>query len=204
MSWKIFLPDKHSECSIHTVLSKTEIALVALQAKLKQLERLRSEIPPATTWLPILVIHIRSQAKQDKVKDKNFQKLTKIQILKFCKKLYMRHTWSLIKCINMKWIQPELYALESEHGMRDGWTDRWTDGRTDAVKLIYPPTTLLCRGIKITINTVPGNLSTKIQVITVAVDGQEKEECQGINSNSDKRSPFILNQKYQWKKIHPQ
>ena len=31
--------------------------------KLEQLERLHSEIPPAAPWLPILVIHIRSQVK---------------------------------------------------------------------------------------------------------------------------------------------
>ena len=31
--------------------------------KLEQLERLRSEIPPAAPWLPILVIHYRSQVK---------------------------------------------------------------------------------------------------------------------------------------------
>ena len=38
------------------------------------------------------------------------KKLPKIQILKFCKKLYTRHTfWSCwIRCMNMKWIQPKL------------------------------------------------------------------------------------------------
>ena len=35
----------------------------ALADSTKQLERLRSEIPPTTTWLPIVVIHIRSQVK---------------------------------------------------------------------------------------------------------------------------------------------
>ena len=76
--------------------------------ELEQLERLCSEISPTATWLPILVIHISS--KQDKVKVINFEKLPKIQILKYCKKLYMWHIfWScLIRCINMKWIQPEL------------------------------------------------------------------------------------------------
>ena len=37
----------------------------------------------------------------------------------------------LDKIINMKWIQPELLALQSRHGMRDGRTDRQIDGRTD-------------------------------------------------------------------------
>ena len=44
----------------------------------------------------------------------------------------------------MKWIHPELEALQSGHGMQDG---RGTDaGRTDGVKPIYPPTTSLCEG----------------------------------------------------------
>ena len=64
----------------------------------------------------------------------------------FCKKLCTRHTfWScFIRCINMKWIQPELKKLQSGHGMRDGrGTDGRTDRRTDGVKPIYPPTTSL-------------------------------------------------------------
>ena len=38
------------------------------------------------------------------------KKLPKIHILKFCKRRYTPHTCSssLIRCINMKWIQPEL------------------------------------------------------------------------------------------------
>ena len=38
--------------------------------KLEQLERLRSELPPAAPWLPILVIHIRSQSQTNKTKSK--------------------------------------------------------------------------------------------------------------------------------------
>ena len=81
-----------------------------LQVELKQLERLRSEIPPAAPWLPILVICIRSQVKKRQSQSYKFKKLPKIEIFKFCKKLYMQHTfWScLIRCINMKWILPEL------------------------------------------------------------------------------------------------
>ena len=46
---------------------------------------------------------------QNKTKSK-LQIFKNCQKLKFCKKLYMRHTlWScLVRCINMKWIQPEL------------------------------------------------------------------------------------------------
>ena len=75
-------------------------------------------------------------------------KYQKIQILKFCKKLYTQHAfWScLIRCINMKWIQPELYALQSR------WTDRRTDGRTDGwtdgqSETNIPPNNLVVCGV---------------------------------------------------------
>ena len=42
--------------------------------KLEELERLRSEIPPATPWLPILVIHIRSQIKTTQSQSYKFKK----------------------------------------------------------------------------------------------------------------------------------
>ena len=41
----------------------SEVQMKIKQNILEQLERLRSEIPPAAPWLPILVIHIRSQVK---------------------------------------------------------------------------------------------------------------------------------------------
>ena len=52
------------------------------QPCLNKLEHLRSEIPPTTSWLPIIVIHIRSQVKtgQSKIykkdtKNSNFELL---------------------------------------------------------------------------------------------------------------------------------
>ena len=66
---------------------------------------------PTAPWLPILVIHIRSQVKTRQSQSyKLKKKKPKIQIFKFCQKFHKRHTfWScLIRCINMKWIQPEL------------------------------------------------------------------------------------------------
>ena len=91
--------------------------------QLEQLERLHSEIPPTAPWLPILVVHIRSQVKNRQSQSYKFEK----NCQKF--KLYMRHTfWScLIRCINIKWIQLELQALQSGHRMRDGQTN----GRTE-------------------------------------------------------------------------
>ena len=49
-----------------------------METQLEQLERLRSEIPPAAPWLPTLGIHTRSKWKQDKVKVTNLKKLAKI------------------------------------------------------------------------------------------------------------------------------
>ena len=54
------------------------------QPKQEQLERLRSEIPPADPWLPILVIHIISQVKtrqSQSYKFKNIVKNTNLGIL---------------------------------------------------------------------------------------------------------------------------
>ena len=46
-------------------------------SELEQLERLRSEITPATPWLPILVIHIRSQVKTRQSQNYKFKKIAK-------------------------------------------------------------------------------------------------------------------------------
>ena len=148
--------------------TQSHIVTAELKASKSILERLRSVLihphppppppppspppsppppPPPGPWLPILMIHIRSQVKRRQSQSYKFKKIAiaKIQILKFCEKPYTQHTfWScLIRCVNMKWIQPELYMLQSGHGMRGRWTDGWTDG----VKAIYPPTTSLCGGI---------------------------------------------------------
>ena len=45
----------------------------------------------------------------------------------------------------MKWIQPELYVLQSGHGKLDGRTDGQTDGRTEWNQYT-PPTNSLCVG----------------------------------------------------------
>ena len=54
---------------------------------------------------------------------------------------HMRHTllcyWSFVP--NMERIHPELYMLQSGHGMWDGWMD----GR---IETNIPPKTLLCGG----------------------------------------------------------
>ena len=47
------------------------------QVWLEQLERLRSEIPPAAPWLPILVIHIRPQVKTRQSQSYKSKKIAK-------------------------------------------------------------------------------------------------------------------------------
>ena len=53
------------------------MACLILLHKLEQLECLRSEITPATPWLPILVIHIRSQVKTRQSQSYKFNKTAK-------------------------------------------------------------------------------------------------------------------------------
>ena len=88
-----------------------KIEVTFSQEKLEQLQCLRSEIPPHR----LMITHSCDSHQipsQNKTKSKlQFKKkMPKIKILKFCKKLYTRHTfWSCsIRCVNMKRIQPEL------------------------------------------------------------------------------------------------
>ena len=55
-----------------------------------------------------MITHTDPKSKQDKVKVTNLKKLPKIQ--NFARNIYTQHIfWScLIRCIYMKWIQPEL------------------------------------------------------------------------------------------------
>ena len=97
-------------------------------AQLEQLERLRSEDTPATSWLPILLSHIGSQVKRRQSQSYKFKEFTKIEncwILKH----YTRHTfWScLIRCANMKWNRREFLKIQRGHDS----VHRRTDGRTD-------------------------------------------------------------------------
>ena len=84
--------------------------------KLEQLERLRSEIHPPP---PPMITHT---SDSHQIPNQNKTKLKQVKVTHFkklptlCKKLDMQHTfWScLIRCINIKWIQPE---PQSRHGM---------------------------------------------------------------------------------------
>ena len=96
---------------------------------LEQLECLRSENTPRHPMIiHTIEIHIGSQVKTRHSQSYKFEKFAKIQILKFCNKLYTWHTfWScLIICINMKWIQQVLLKIQSGQDS----IHRQTDGQT--------------------------------------------------------------------------
>ena len=115
------------------------------QSKIEQLERLRSEIPPTAPWLPILMIHIRSQVKTRQNKSK-LQILKDYQNFKILQEtLHVTHLLKLLNKMYKYEMDPTRTLGATERlGMWDGRTDR----RTDWVKPIYLPTTLLCGGYK--------------------------------------------------------
>ena len=115
------------------------------QTKLEQLEHLRSEIPPAAPWLPILVIHIRSKVKTRQSLSYKFEKIAKYWNFKILHKNF--HTTHLLKLLG------KMYKYEMDPTRTVGATEwiydagqtrgRQTDGRSETN---IPPTTLLCRG----------------------------------------------------------
>ena len=107
---------------------------IITEVKLEQLERLRSEIPPTAPWLPILVVHIRSQVKT-----------RQIQILKNCQKIKF---WNFAR----NFTRDKMYKYEMDPTRTVGTTERTQDGRTDWNQ--YTPQQLRCVvGITRTIRT---------------------------------------------------
>ena len=113
--------------------------------KLQQLERLRSEIPPTASWLPTVVIHIRTQVKTrqsykfEKIaKNKNFENLPET--------LHAAHLLKLLNKMCKYEMDPTRTVGAIERTRDAGRTEGQTDGRTDGVKPIYSPTTSLCGG----------------------------------------------------------
>ena len=115
--------------------------------KLEQLDCLRSEIPLVASWLPILMIHIRSQ-----VKVTNFKKLPKIEILP--ETLHATHLLKLLDKMYKYEISPTGTVGTTERtrdaGRTDGRTDRRTDGWTEWNQ--YTPQQLRCAGGIIILN----------------------------------------------------
>ena len=119
--------------------------------KIEQLERLHSEIPPAASWLPILVIHIRSQVKTRQSESYKLKKIAKncnFEILQ--EPLYATHLLKLLGKMYKYEMDPARTVGATERTCDAGWTrdgcgtDGRTNRQTDRVKPIYPPTTSLC------------------------------------------------------------
>ena len=109
-------------------------------AKLEQLERLRSEISPAAPWLPIIVIHIRSQVKTTQSQNYKFKKNAKNSNFEIL--LETLHSTHLLKLLD------KMYKYEMDQTRTAGNTEQTRDAGcwTDRVKPIYIPTTSLCWG----------------------------------------------------------
>ena len=108
--------------------------------KLEQLERLRSEIPPAAPWLPRLLIHIRSQVKTRQSQSYKFKKIAKNTNLQILQETL--HATHLLKLLD------KMYEYEMDPTKTVGATERTRDaGRTDGVKPVYPHNNFVVRGV---------------------------------------------------------
>ena len=102
-------------------------------------------------WLPILVIHIRSQVKTRQSQSCKFKKIAKnphFEILQ--ETLHATHLLKLLDKMSKYEMDPTRTVGSTERtqnaGRMDGRTNVLTDGQTDGVKPICPPTTFLCGG----------------------------------------------------------
>ena len=106
----------------------------ALEIVTRTTKTLRSEIPPAAPWLPIPVIHIRSQVKRRQSQGYELKKNAKKQkqIWKFCKKAL--HATHFLKLLD----KMHIYEMDSTRTLRaterirdvgraDGHTTGWTE-----------------------------------------------------------------------------
>ena len=124
--------------------------------QLEQLERLRSEIPHAAPWLPILVIHIRSQVKITQSQSyKLLKKIAKTSNFKILQEtLHTTHLLELLDKMYKYEMDPSRTVQATERTrdagrMRDGRTDGWSDGRMEWNQ--YTPQQLCLAGGIITI-----------------------------------------------------
>ena len=113
--------------------------------KIEQLERLRSEIPYTATWLPILVIHIRSQVKtrqSQSYKLKNIAKYSNFKML-----LATLHATHLLKLLDKMYkyaVNPTRTVGATERTRDAGRTDGLTDRRMEWNQ--YTPNNLVVWG----------------------------------------------------------
>ena len=122
------------------VVSNERWFLTRNKIKKERLECLRSEIPPAAPWLPILVIHIRSQVKTRQSQSYKFKKNAKNSNFEILRETL--HATHPMKLLDKK------YKYEMDPTRTVGATEQTrdagrTDGRTEWNQYTPPPTTLL-------------------------------------------------------------
>ena len=101
---------------------------------------------PTAPWLPILVVHIRSQVKTRQSQSYKFKKIAKNSNFEILPEtLHVTHLLKLLDKMHKYEMDPTRTVGATElHGIRDGRTDRWTDGRTEWNQ--YTPQQLCCVG----------------------------------------------------------
>ena len=99
--------------------------------KLEQLERLRSEIPPAAPWLPIRVIHTRSQVKRRQSQSYKFKKIAKNSNFEILQAMLNATHLKLLDDMYKYEIDPTRTVGTTERTQDVGRMDRRTDGRTE-------------------------------------------------------------------------
>ena len=98
--------------------------LIISEVQLEQLELMRSEISPTATWLPILVIHIRSQVKTRQSQSYKFYKIAKNSNFEIWQETY--NATHLLKLLD------KMHKYEMDPTRTVGATERTRDaGRTD-------------------------------------------------------------------------
>ena len=134
----------------HESQFNTSIQTVACitRFKLEQLERLRSEMPPAASWLPLLMIHIRSQVKRRQSQGYKFKKKTakNSNFLMLQETLHETHLLKLPDKMYKYEMDPTRSVGAREQTRDAGQTDRRTDGRSDT-NIPTPPQQLCCAGV---------------------------------------------------------
>ena len=104
---------------------------------------------PDAPWLPILVLHIRSQVKTRQSHSYKLKQNNKNPNYKILQETsHQTHLLMLRDTIYKYETDPTRTVGATERTRDAGRTDRRTDGWTDGVKPIYPPppTTSLCVG----------------------------------------------------------
>ena len=121
--------------------------------KLEQLERLRSEIPPAAPCLPILAIHIRPQVKTRQSQSYKFKKIAKNSNFEILQETLhaLTHLLKLFDKMYKYEMDPTRTVGATERTrdagrMQDG---RRRDGRTDGQTEWnqFTPQQLCCAGV---------------------------------------------------------